>query len=144
MSPDGRCYAGSKSSTALPALSSRRICFPPGPVTGSFSEAESGLLQLVYRGLQVVDDDHEAIPAAGLGPAPVGHWPGSGALRSAEPKREVSVRHDREGRAHPALQCEAEMVRVEGNRRIDVVDQVSHDSHCARFSLPSSTPAAPL
>ena len=74
--------AGWNSSTTLPDGSSRRICFPPGPSTMSLRNVAPARAQPSNFGVDVVDDEVDAVPAPGSRLGAVGHRPAHGAPRS--------------------------------------------------------------
>src|SRR5437763_11870921 len=90
----------------------------PGPGHDLVSEREAGSLHRLDLGIQVLDNEHQAIPPSRLRLTTVRHGPCSGALRSAQPQREIAVRDDPEGGTHSALQSEAELLGVETDGRI--------------------------
>jgi hypothetical protein len=67
----------------------------------------------------------DAVPAAGLGLAAVGHRPAGRALRPAQQQPQVAAQDLREGRRGVQAGLEAEVARVEVDRRLDVVDHVA-------------------
>src|SRR4029079_15251967 len=57
-----------------------------GPFDNIVAETHAMLAQLRDGLGQVVDLDHESIPAAGFGHASIGHRPGGGGIRTGDPK----------------------------------------------------------
>src|SRR5690349_17182519 len=91
------------------------------------AEADAGLAQTLDGRLDVGHLEREAVPAAGLGHRPVGHR--RAAARAAaggaqdEPQVAVGEHRERRRRAHDLL--EPELAAVEGDRGVDVVDDVA-------------------
>lgn len=78
-----------------------------------------------YLGGNVVDEQVDAVPPARFRLTSVRHRPGGGALRPAEEQAQIPSQNIGEGRRLVRLQREAEMTRVEGDRSVDVVDDVT-------------------
>src|SRR6185437_11676857 len=99
------------------------------------AEARAGVAQPRDQRLDVLDLELEAVPATGLGHAPVRHrraapWSAS---RRAQHEAEIAAREHREGGRRVHVLVEAELTAVEGDRGIYVVDDVAdadfrHDS----------------
>ena len=77
----------------------------------------------------VVDHDHEPVPATRLRRAPVRHRPGGGALRPAQPELEAVTLDDRECRAHARDELEPELVDVEAHGLVGVAHHVANGRH---------------
>ena len=130
--------AGWNSSTTLPEGSSSRICEPPGPVTTSLRKRQPGLAELGDLGVDVVDDEVDAVPAAGARLLPVGHRSSGGARRTAEQQPQVAAGDVGERGGGAGAHLEAEVLRVEVDRRLDVVDHVADVHHLVVFRHGSS------
>ena len=74
LAPHALCTRRWKSSIGLPAGSSSRICRPPGPVTMHSERQPGGSQPFDFAG-EVLDDQVDPVPAAGLWCAAVGHRP---------------------------------------------------------------------
>ena len=82
----------------------------------------------------VFDDEMDAVPSARCGLAAVGHRAACRALRSAQQQTQITADDVREGRRGIRAQRETEMRRVEGDRRLDVVDHVANiDSRLGHY-----------
>src|SRR3954452_14653955 len=91
---------------------------------------EAGLAEPVHRARQVRDLEGDPVPSAGCRQSAVGH--GLPSARSttgcAEQEPKVAARHNGEGRSWVHLYLEAEVPAVEGERGVDIVDDVA-DAH---------------
>src|ERR1035437_9189575 len=83
---------GWNSSIGLPDGSSSRICLPPTPVTMSLRKCASAFAELVDRGGEVGEFEHEAIPASRLGLLAVRHrlTPAAGTARCAQHQAQIA------------------------------------------------------
>jgi hypothetical protein len=79
-----------------------------------------------YLGSEIVDDQLEAVPAAGVRSPAIGHRPARGARRATEQQTQVAAGDVSECRQHARQETEAEVGRVEGDSGVDVVDHVAH------------------
>src|SRR5438132_2326740 len=91
------------------------------------SERGSGILESLNTRLDIIDFDHEPIPAARFRLRPVRHRPAGGAARSGQPKREVVEANGREVRAHVPLNGESEVLAVEVQRLLHIINHVPND-----------------
>src|SRR5437588_3971680 len=93
------------------------------------AEGGTGGTQPLDRGVEILDLDDQPVPAARLGAAAIRHRTGRGGQRAGEPESQVVALDDGHGRAVPLLFPEAELVDVEGDRGIDIRDEVTHRCH---------------
>src|SRR5215217_3909458 len=91
------------------------------------AKAGAGSAQPLDLGVEVVDLDLEAVPAARLGHPPVRRRLGCATLAAGavEQQAQVAAAEHCERRRGAHLHLEAEPVRVERNCRVDVVDDVA-------------------
>ena len=107
----------------LPAGSVSRIWRPPGPEITSLRNDESRGAQSVDLGVQVVDDQMDAVASGGGGV--LGGGAGARAGRPGQQQPQRAAHHVGEGRRGAGVQGEAEMGGVEVDGRLDVVDEVA-------------------
>ena len=120
----------------LPAGSSTRICEPPGPLTMSLRNVDAGCAQPLHLRFEVVDEKMDAVPATGSGCLPSGMGSAAELDRPPRSSRRLPRCTSANAGALVRRDLEAEMRRVEGDRRLDVVDHVpdvnradGHDGH---------------
>src|SRR5215813_10956778 len=100
------------------------------------AETDPGTAEAGHLSFEVVDDKVDAVPTAGSGPPPVRHRPAGRARRPTQEEPQVAKRDVRKGRECLRNEREAEMRRVEGQSRLDVVDHVANVD--GGHDLPSS------
>ena len=88
------------------------------------AEREPGLTQALHLGRQVVDQEMNAVPAPRLGLSSIRHRARRRALRPAEEQAQAAALHVGECGCLVGQQLKAEVRRVEGDRRLHVVDHV--------------------
>ena len=105
--------------------------FAPGAGDDLAPEPDPRLAQTGGLGLDVVDLDHETVPAAGRRLSAVGHRTRGGAAGRAEPQSQIPSRqHPERGAAPPLRLVESQVGEVEGGREIHVIHQIAHvNSH---------------
>src|SRR5262245_50512235 len=94
------------------------------PVDDVVAERHTFVAQDGDRLSQIHHLDHEAVPAAGFGPAAVGHWSGGRGGRASDPQCEILSGQDRDRRPELLLYREAEMLSIEAHGRVDVMDEI--------------------
>src|SRR5207247_8170234 len=77
-------------------------------------------------GLDVVDDEVDAVPAARAGLPAVWHRTAGRACRTAQQDAKWPADDVGERRSHVRAQCEPEVRRVERDRGVDVLDHVAN------------------
>jgi len=90
------------------------------------------------RASEIVNFESDAVPAARLGLAAIGHGLGGspGASWGVEQELEVASREHGEAGAGVEVDLEAEMLGVECDRRLDVMDYIAHaDGSHGAFSF---------
>ena len=87
-----------------------------------------------HLGRQVVDDQLDAVPAAGCMPAAVRHRPTRGALLPIEQEPQLPAREIGERGRGAREERESEVLGVEGNRGFDVVDHVPDVDHAGTLA----------
>ena len=110
---------------------------PPGPVTMSLRKRQPRGSQPFDFGVDVVDDEVDAVPAARLGFAAVGHRPSGRARRPAQQQTQVAAGDVGERRGGAGAQLEAEVGGVEVDGALDVVDHVADVDELVRHALTS-------
>src|SRR4051794_19807056 len=92
------------------------------------AERHAGLLEALDLGGEILHDDLEAVPSARFRRTAIGQRLTPAALPTgrAQKEGEVSAREHRERRRRVHVHLESELVPVEADRRIHVVDDVSH------------------
>ena len=111
----------------LPEGSSSRICLPPLPPTISLRKCASVSRNASTSRAEIVNLKLDAVPAAWLRIAPVGH----GLARSAgtglvQQEAQVASREDRETGGGVKLDTETEPLGIERDRRLNVINYVTH------------------
>ena len=107
-----------KTSTKLPDGSTARTCAPPGPVTTSLRNRTPSSVRRAISRVEVVDDEVDAVPAAGARSFPVGHRPAGRALRAGQQEPQVASSDIGERRARDADgEAEVAGVEVDATRR---------------------------
>jgi len=87
-------------------------------------ERHAGRAEARNLGIDVIDDEVDPVPSARTGLATVRHRTTRRALGPAQQDAKRSADDVGEGRSHVRTQREPEMRRVEGDRRLDIVDHV--------------------
>src|SRR5688500_17204020 len=91
------------------------------------AETHAGGAKFFDLRLEIGDEEDDAVPAAGLLFAAVGHGARARAARAAQQQTERTARYCGERGAALHARLEAEMPRVERDRPFDVGDLVTHD-----------------
>src|SRR3954466_1612020 len=91
------------------------------------AEPDAGLLECLHLSLKIAASYDDPIPATGFRPAPVRQWLGStaGAFRRTQHKLQVVSPKERKVRTRLCGNAKPQVLRIEGNRRVDVVDDVA-------------------
>src|SRR2546428_6252338 len=107
---------------------SRRIVeedlLPAGSGDDLAAESHARRAKAHDLGLDVVDDEVDAVPAARAGPRAVRHRTSGGACWTAQQDAKWPADDVGESRSHVRAQGEPEVRRVEGDRGVDVLDHV--------------------
>src|ERR671910_2267500 len=102
---------------------------------GLVAEARPSITHALDFAGEVPDLQLDAVPASGLGPASVGHGlPRSPGSRRVQQEAQIAPREAREAGGGVHLDAEAEVPSVEGDRRIYVIDNVTHAYRSHRYS----------
>src|SRR5918994_5477007 len=103
------------------------------------AEARPSIAHALDFAGEVPDLELDAVPASGLGSAPVGHGlPRPSGPRRVQQQLQVPPREGREAGGRVELDAEAEVPGVELDRLLDVLDYVTHADHGHRRSSSSS------
>src|SRR5215469_5159470 len=98
------------------------------PAAGShlhlIAEAHSSVSQFADASRQVLYLKHHSVPSAGLLVAAIGHLPGPGCAGTAEDEFETADRDLSEGGQGLQVQIEAQRLRIEGNRPLNLFDLI--------------------
>src|SRR5207237_9708257 len=89
----------------------------------------TGVTEAGDVGCNGVDDEGDAVPAAGCRLGTIRHRPPSGARRSAEQQPQVAAGDVGERRHEAGQNFEVEELRVEGDGFVDVGDHVADIDH---------------
>jgi hypothetical protein len=96
---------------------------------GSFNDVVAelgpGIAELDDLGVDVVDEEVDAVPATRSGLGAVGHRPSGRAGRTSEEQSEVASLYVGKGGREVSEELEAENLGVEGDRLVDVGDHVA-------------------
>ena len=122
----------------LPEGSSSSTCRPPGPRPCRCGTARPPREPVDLR-VDVLDDEVDAVPAAGFGHGAVGHRAPGRALRPAQQQAQLAARDVGERRAALRRRFEPEVPRVEVDRRVDVVDHVAHADQVSSVGMCASS-----
>jgi hypothetical protein len=95
------------------------------PANDVVAEGEARGPQPLDISRDVVNDEVDAVPAAGTGCAPVGHRPPGRARRTAEQQPQVAAHDVGESGRGAGAQRKAEVLGVKGDGVLDVVDHVA-------------------
>src|SRR5262245_56744643 len=98
-----------------------------GPDLDFVAEARAGSAQPVDQIGEIVDVEHDPVPAAGLLSPAVWHAPRARAPRPAQQKVQRSARHRREYSARALVELEPQVSGIERDRAIDVGGLVADD-----------------
>ena len=99
------------------------------PADDVAAEVDAGSTQALRLGGDVRDDEVDAVPPAGNRPGPVRHRPAGGTGRAGEQEPQMSAGDVGEGRQVGRPDREAEVGRVEVDRGLHVVDEVTDVDH---------------
>lgn len=91
------------------------------------AEPDAGLPECLYLSLKVAASHDNPIPAAGFRLAPVRHWLGTTAraFRWTQHKLQVLSPKERKVRTRLCRNAKPQVLRIKGNRRVDVIDDVA-------------------
>ena len=100
-----------------------------GALDDLVAERRAVFAEPLDRAGDVVNFEHQAIPATGLRRSSVGHGPGRGGCRAGQPEAQVAESDAGERRQHLLLDFEAQDRDVEVDAARHVGDQVAHRGH---------------
>ena len=126
--------------------SSMRIWRPPTPSVDLVAERRAGTAQALDLGGEVGDLELEAVPAARLRQAAVGHRPRrrrTAAGRAQQAARRSPRSSIASAAAPGASRPRPEQLAVAGDRRVAVVDEVAHADRATPRTLPSAPHVRP-
>jgi hypothetical protein len=98
--------------------------------------------QRLHPGVEVGNLQGDAVPASRLGLGAIRHRRAAAArpARSAQQQAEVPLLEDREGGSGVHHLLELEVLTVEGDRLVDVADDVADGGHLAFLLVPAIFP----
>src|SRR4051812_49206931 len=113
------------------------------------AEPDAGLLECLHLSLKIAASYDDPVPATGFRPAPVRHGlgPTARAFRRAQHKLQGLSPKERKVRTRLCGNAKPQVLRIEGNRRVDGVDDVAdhnwvefHDVSFMVFDLDDEVP----